>query len=260
MSRKGFTLIEVLLALAVGMIVLGLLTSAIVLSGKQSQRQITRTQAQEDLRLLFLRLNEVGASAAYIYPERQSLTLPDGRTMSTNARVLGLLIPWGSTYCKGPGNYSDRYCAYLYYWDRRSNYESILGSSRSKARHVLVETVVRWVAWPVNTVPTHDFQGYSDVRSGVVLDSFDKSHSDLTNDLRLADYTGVDSFLYAKGDTMANGDTCNINNGCHRKSRALIQAVRPRIAVLTSQDGYVQRTEWIIPRLIPRGAEPGVAR
>ena len=258
---SGFTLIELLVALVVGGAVFALLMNTVINSGRHSRAQVQRNQAQEDLRLLFLRLNEIGASAAYIYPENQALTLPDGRTVTTRKRAMALLVPWGTTYCPGPTGHEEHYCAFIYFWDSRSRYRSVLGANPTASNRALVELKVTWIAWPVNTVPTHDFSGTGlSSTVGVVLDSLDRDHSDLTNDLRIAEYEGVDNQLYKKGDTMSDGKPCNRTNRCHKKARALIRAVRPRVAVALSNGGYVQRTEWIVPKLIPRAAEPGVAQ
>jgi len=258
---KGFTLIEILVALAIGGMVFALLMNAVITTGRHSRTQVQRNQAQEDLRLLFLRLNEVGASAAYIYPENLGFALPDGRTVTTRRRTLAFLVPWGSTYCQGPSGHERDYCAFLYFWDNRARYRSVLGGNPTASNRVLVELKVTWVTWPVNTLPPRNFSGSSwNSEISIVLDSLDRNHTDLTNDLRLAEFEGVDNQLYKKGDSMSDGKPCNRTNRCHKDPRALIRAVRPRIAIALSNGRYVQRTEWIVPKLIPRAAEPGVAQ
>ena len=266
MRSRGFTLIELLIALAIAGLVYALLFSAVINTGRYSNDQLKRGQAQEDLRLFFLRLNEIGASAAYIYPEAQTLKvkIPGTTrelTISTNRRALALLVPWGTTYCQGDNAYRGKYCAFIYFWDRRDRppYRGVLAKNPSASDHVLVELKVTWIDWPINSLPPKDFTAYQG-EVGIVIDSYDKGHSDLTNDLRLALNDGEDTELYKEGDTMDNGLTCTINNECHKHERALIRAVRPRVAVLTRPGTYVQRSEWIIPKLIPRTAEPGVAQ
>ncbi len=266
MDRRGLTLVELLVAMAIAGVVLLLLTQAVIGSTRYSHRQSQRLTAQEDLRLAFLRLNEVGSSAAYIYPEIKSsqppIVLPDGTRLRTRKKALAFLVPKGTTYCPDEsGAPQGAYCLFVYYWEKRNKHIPPLGPSRDGSGWLLVEAKVRWVTWPINEVPPRDFSsgGYS-LQKGVVLESLDRAHSDLTNDVRIALSDGLDSTLYKRGDVMNNGKICNKQNKCHLDPKVLLGAVRPRITIRHRGDtSGVTRSEWIVPRLIPRAVPPEYA-
>ena len=266
MDRRGLTLVELLVAMAIAGVVLLLLTQAVIGSTRYSHRQSLRLTAQEDLRLAFLRLNEVGGSAAYIYPEikgsQPPLILPDGTHLRTLKKAVAFLVPKGTTYCPDEsGAPRGAYCLFVYYWEKRVKHVPPLGPSRDGSGWLLVEARVRWVSWPINQVPRRDFSGGGyRLEKGVVLESLYRDNSDLTNDVRIALADGLDSQLYKYGDVMGDGRACNKHNHCHRNPRVLLSAVRPRITIRYKGDASgVTRSEWIVPRLIPRAVPPEYA-
>jgi len=256
MRTKGFTLIELLISMAVFGVILVLTTSMIIKNQQVANRQIVTQQAKEDTRLALLRISELFSSASYVYPDNQTLTLPDGSSTTTGGNALALLVPWGSPYCNDGGAnpydpnsaHRSQYCAVVYNLENRINHENVLGANPHASGKVLVEHVIKWVSWPPNTLPRRDFSGFAEA-TGVVADSVAPTHTSVIytiNSLSQSSSKPIDSLL-----NTAN-DTSNPAN-----AYALIDNVVMELAI--QYQGQPRQTERrnLFARAVPRSAPPG---
>ncbi|WP_287409244.1 prepilin-type N-terminal cleavage/methylation domain-containing protein [Oceanithermus sp.] len=256
MRRNGFTLIELMISMAVFGVILILTTSMIVKNQEIANRQIVSQQAREDARLALLRVSELFSGAAYIYPGSQTLTLPDGTSVATGGQTLAMLLPWGSPYCNEGGSnpydstssHRDLYCAVVYTLGNRSDYVGVLGENPKAGNRVLVEHLIKWVSWPVNTLPTRDFSGLSS-SVGVVADAVVPAQTAVVytaSSLSQASRKPIDSLLLAASDT---SDPTN--------ALALIDNVVVSLGIRYRGQPLQQERRNLFARAVPRSAPPG---
>lgn len=237
----GYTLLELLVAMALLGVVLLLAGSLFASSNAYTTLTITSAELEEDARLGLLRITEVTTQAAYIYPTGKTLTLKTG-SVTTGKDTLALLVPAESPYCPSVTLVNAaRYCLFVYHAQPRSAYAGVLPRIKNPTADVLVERRVQWVDWPVNTLPITDFTALTPV-SGVVADSIDTAVTDFSV-LEVSRQGGVmDSILQTSVPVTA--------------ATALIQVARPLLAVQVDRV-KVQRAGYIFVRSIPRATPPG---
>lgn len=241
--RRGFTLIEAVLSLAIMSVVLLMIGAFIVQNQRIAMRNLLQNESVEDGRRSMLRLNEVISQAGYIYPNNQTITLPGNTTIVTGVGTLAVLVPWGSSYCQGASTQKAQYCAFLYTIEARSGYLSSLSAMSQVAGSVLVEKKYGWINWPTETIPTLDWTALNSQGSGVVTDGVSSADSALGNLTLVSSDGGLDS-------TVLQGTLVTDND-------ATIGAVRPKITISYMTGLKLSQEVDIAARTIPRIAEPG---
>jgi len=248
MRAKGITLVELLVAMAILGVVLALASQLIVQNQSIGNRQVQAGRMQEDLRLATLRMADVIAQAAYIYPNNASLRVNIGAstiTVDTGSQALAALLPGGSAYCAVP---SSSYCGFLYRVEARAGYTGVLGNLPGNSGFVLVEYQVPGLSWSANSVPSRDWSGVTAVR-GVVADSVLPTGTVLGDLAFSGTSDGLDRVLI----TPANNPGATTSH-----PNALIGSVQVQIT-LSFQNGLraVRRTE-VLARGVPRAIPPGL--
>ena len=243
MRAKGITLVELLVAMAILGVVLALASQLIVQNQSIGNRQVQAGRMHEDLRLATLRMADVIAQAAYIYPNDASLRVKVGTstiTVDTGSQALAALLPGGSAYCAVP---SSSYCGFLYRVEARAGYTEVLGNLPGNSGFVLVEYQAPGLSWSADSVPSRDWSGVTAVR-GVVADSVLPTETVLGDLAFSGTSDGIDRVLK--------------NSGFTTDSDALIGSVQVRIT-LSFQNGLraVRRTE-VLARGVPRAIPPGL--
>ena len=243
MRAKGITLVELLVAMAILGVVLALASQLIVQNQSIGNRQVQAGRMHEDLRLATLRMADVIAQAAYIYPNDASLRVKVGTstiTVDTGSQALAALLPGGSAYCSVP---SSSYCGFLYRVEARAGYTEVLGNLPGNSGFVLVEYQAPGLSWSADSVPSRDWSGVTAVR-GVVADSVLPTETVLGDLAFSGTSDGIDRVLK--------------NSGFTTDSDALIGSVQVRIT-LSFQNGLraVRRTE-VLARGVPRAIPPGL--
>jgi len=244
MRVKGVTLVELLVAMAILGVVLALASQLIVQNQSIGNRQVQAGRMHEDLRLATLRMADVIAQAAYIYPNNASLRVNVGTstiTVDTGNQALAALLPGGSAYCAVP---SSSYCGFLYRVEARAGYTGVLGNLPGNSGFVLVEYQAPGLGWSANSVPSRDWSGVTAVR-GVVADSVLPAGTVL-GDLALSGTSdGIDRVLRNSGVTTSHPD-------------ALIGSAQVRIT-LSFQNGLrAERRTEVLARGVPRAIPPGL--
>jgi prepilin-type N-terminal cleavage/methylation domain-containing protein len=244
MRVKGVTLVELLVAMAILGVVLALASQLIVQNQSIGNRQVQAGRMHEDLRLATLRVADVIAQAAYIYPNNASLRVNVGTstiTVDTGNQALAALLPGGSAYCSVP---SSSYCGFLYRVEARAGYTGVLGNLPGNSGFVLVEYQAPGLSWSANSVPSRDWSGVTAVR-GVVADSVLPAGTVL-GDLALSGTSdGIDRVLRNSGVTTSHPD-------------ALIGSAQVRIT-LSFQNGLrAERRTEVLARGVPRAIPPGL--
>lgn len=242
----GFTLVELLVAMSIFGVVLLLASNLFLTTNRYTSVTISGAELEEDVRLGLLRVNEVSQQAAYIYPNGVTLTLPKS-TVITGKETLALLLAAGSTYCPMSKNTTTSYCLFVYRFQPRAEYISLLPKVKGATTDVLVEQ--RWdgLTWTQSTTSSGltvplDVSALAPT-TGLLLDSADKAATDLSQ-LDVGLRPGMDTALQF-GSSVANTNPA-----------ALIQALRPMLAAKVGT-ATRQRSTYIYVRSIPRAAPPG---
>jgi prepilin-type N-terminal cleavage/methylation domain-containing protein len=249
MRAKGITLVELLVAMAILGVVLALASQLIVQNQSIGNRQVQAGRMHEDLRLATLRMADVIAQAAYIYPNDASLRVKVGTstiTVDTGSQALAALLPGGSAYCSVP---SSSYCGFLYRVEARAGYTEVLGNLPGNSGFVLVEYQAPGLSWSADSVPSRDWSGVTAVR-GVVADSVLPTETVLGDLAFSGTSDGIDHRVLI---TPANNPEATTSH-----PNALIGSVQVRIT-LSFQNGLraVRRTE-VLARGVPRAIPPGL--
>lgn len=241
--RRGFTLVEAVLSLAVMSMVLLMVGAFIVQNQRIALRNLLQNEAVEDGRRSMLRLSEIVSQASYIYPNNQTIAFPSGTVVTGNA-AMAVLLPWGSSYCQGDISHKAQYCAFLYLIEGRSYYASMLATLSQGAGSVLVEKKLGWLDWPAGTLPATDLSTLSYLGVGVVTD-------------------GVVSASSVLGNLSLSANTAGIDNGVLTGTQvndpaALIGAVRPKLVISYLSGLNLSQEVDITARTIPRITNPGM--
>jgi len=265
MRQRGVSIVELLVAMGVFSVILLVATNVIMVNQRVAGHQIQQHQAREDAQMALARIYELFSSAAYVYPEEQTLQLPNGN-VRTGPKTLALLLPWGTPYCNDGGSspddrydttspHRDQYCFVVYQIMPRSNYISLLGANSRASGWVLTEGVYKWVDWPVNTLPTRNFASahakYSNegAQVGVVADSVVRESTKVlmnSNSISRAQENPIDSVLKRFPETVNADD-----------SYALIDNVSFELTLQYKHQSPVKETATLFARAIPRSAPPG---
>ncbi len=254
--RGGFTLIDLLVSMVILGVILIATTDLIVKNQQVANRQIVAQQAKEDARLALLRMSELFSGAAYVYPGDQLLALPDGSSITTGDSALAVLMPWGGPYCNDggsapydPGSVNrNSYCAVIYALDERSKYVDVLGANPKASDKVLVEHVIKWIDWPVNSLPTRDFSGMSQI-TGIVADSVAANHTTMeysTGSLSQVTHKPIDPLLLSAHETSNPAD-----------AKALIDNVSVELGLKHRGKPLQTERRNLFARAVPRSAPPG---
>ena len=222
---------------------------------KIATEQLSSVNIENNLRLSHLRLNEVMAQAHYIYPAGQSIQVlisqsPDVfRTYTTGAEALAVLVPKSSDntgYCTGT---EQTYCGFIFAIEDRSAFTNFLGSGEGTTGFALIETQVEDLAWPVDSLPTKNWNKLQRSRAPLI-DSVDKGQSSLAASVNLT----------LEYSTSLDGTLFDISNAVTASSeKALIASAEPMIAVKVTYKGKTltrSRSSFVFPRSIPRGTTP----
>ena len=118
MTRKGLSLVEIMIALSLVGGILLLANQLMFQNQTIASRQLLQRQASEDARMTMLRLSEVLSQASYIYPnnrpDNQPILLPGGDSQKTGIPALAALVASGTPYCPLSIAVAGTYCAFLY--------------------------------------------------------------------------------------------------------------------------------------------------
>lgn len=260
-SRQlGFSLTEVLIAMAILGILLSALGSFFALNQKVGGEQITAAKINSDVRLAFLRLSDVTSQAQYIYPAGRTLTLQMGgttKTFTTGAEALAILVPNGTTYC--PETSADTYCGFAFTIESSAPYATILGSSASTTGDALAEYRFAGLEWPggINsTLPPTTWTDTAALNSPLI-NSIDKSNSSLAaaGELGFATYSNFDeaTFVYPSSSDAAYLETFG------SKPNALVNSVHSTLSLKYTLRGKAisnERDGVLFARSIPRARQP----
>lgn len=243
MGRKGLTLVELLVAASILGVLLAVAFQLTFGTQRIADRQSLQGRALEDARLAALRLSDVVAQAAYIYPLGQVILLPGGTTITTGGNALALLLPPGTPYCPS----AQGYCAFLYSLEGRGAYAQFLPHLPEGSDLVLVEAQYRGFTWPADTVPSRDWGSLSLWSKGVLADAVDRGRTDLSG-LRFAGMTSpVDKGLHIPSVNP------NVTIG---SQNALIGGLKARVALDYGRGVRALYEVEVFARGIPRGLPP----
>lgn len=248
---KGFTLVELLIAMAVLALILTLASNLIFQNQNITTRQVLAGRVQEDVRLATLRISDVVSQAAYIFPNNATITIQTGTTSSavvTGDDALAVLVPPGTAYCPLT---TPQYCGYLYRLEARAPYAADLGSTPGNSGWVLVEYQAWGLTWNANTNPTSVASNWTaaSLRSrGVVADSV----TDEGTSLGGLSFAGVASEI----DRVLAIPTSNAAV-IPSSPNALIGSVRIEVAIQYANGLRATRQTEVLARGIPRAVPPG---
>lgn len=252
MRRRGFSLVELLVAAAVLAIILAILGGFLVSNARISTRQMSSAEANMTLQQSLFRLTEIVSQAHYIYPawlEISASSKTGSKTFKTGRDVLALLVPVGSNYCR-PSNPSERYCGFIFSIEPRTPYEALLGEDAGVTGNVLVEWTADDIDWQSNELPPTIWPS---VQAGVLADSIasgeEGSSLSAPANLHLSTTQSLfdedAGFLVQEGTSVAN-------------PKALIGSVEPRLIVRYKAKPTIEvsREAYAFSRAIPRGDQP----
>ncbi|RDI95049.1 type II secretion system protein [Meiothermus sp. QL-1] len=249
MRNKGLSLVELLVAMAIFSVVLTLASSLLFNNQNLTSRQVLAGQVHEDVRLATLRLSDIVAQAAYIYPNNVPIILPGGLVVTTGSQALAVLLPPNSAYCPVAGAL---YCGFVFRVEPRAPFVADLGQTQGNSGFVLAEYQVRGVSWPANTNPAQIAQNWLSLplhARGVIADSVDPGRTNLGSLYFAGSESSVDRVLAVLGSV--SGLTTSSPN-------ALIGAVRVEVAVRYTNGPQAARQAEIYARSIPRSVPPGI--
>jgi prepilin-type N-terminal cleavage/methylation domain-containing protein len=249
--RKGVTLVEMLIAMAIFGTLLAILGAFFGSNSRISNQQISATDANLSLRQSLLRMTEIITQAAYIYPAGQTITLTGGSnvTRATGNNALAILVPAGTTYCMIS---TANYCGYLFSIENRTDFTAILGTS-SSTQFTLVEWRSDGLIWAINTFPPTSVATWANATRAVMSDNV--VPSTVTNGSSLA---AVGNLSISDESAIYDDDiTFDFTNAGRNANNGLIGAVAPRL-VIQSKNGSTKATRAtnIFSRAIPRAGQP----
>lgn len=249
--NTGFTILELLVAMAVLVVVLGLASNLIFQNQGLANRQMLAGRAQEDVQLALLRISEVVAQAGYIFPNNSTITVRTGSTSSTVVTgddALAVLVPPGNVYCPLS---STQYCGFLYRLEPRAPYAADLGAPPGTSGWVLVEYQAWGLSWGPGAIPTSTANNWSSASfqtRGVVADSVEDSTTDLGRLAFAGSTSEIDRELLIPSATVSvTTDSPN----------ALIGSAQVRIGLAYANGVRVARQTEVLARSVPRAAPPG---
>ncbi len=252
MSRKGVTLVELLIAMAIFGVFMVMLGAFFSTNSRASNKQISATDANLSLRQSLLRMSEIITQAAYIYPAGQTITLNlSGTTVTrtTGSDVLAVLVSAGTTFCKLS---TATYCGFLFSIENRTDFAAILGTA-SSTQFALVEWRSDGLSWAINTFPPTSVATWANAARAVMSDNI--VPSTVTNGSSLA---AANNLAISDESAIFDDDvTFDLTTSGRSANNGLVGAVAPRLMV-QSRDGSTKavRATNIYSRAIPRAGQP----
>jgi prepilin-type N-terminal cleavage/methylation domain-containing protein len=267
--KLGLSLVELLVAMAILGILLAMLSAFLISNQRVTTTQITAATLSNDLRLAHLRIGEIISQAHYIYPSGQNLTI-DGKTFTTGATALAVLVPRGTTYCKAEGaTVTDTdYCGFAYVIEDRTPYVSLLGLGDT-TNQVIAEYKVEKLKWsPLDTTnagktPAEFLTVWDDPEVSPVADSVDATNTNLAG-IIFAGTTKEKVALTMSSrtgtfDEKANFSTTVLDND----KKALVSGVTSTITLERTMNGKpisVSRDNYVFSKAIPRSSLPNAPK
>ncbi len=255
-SKAGFSLVELLISMAIfGVIMLGL-NSMLIANSKATQNQSSAAETTVAAKQSLLRISDIVAQAHYIYPSEQAITVIQGngdqKTITTGTNALAVLLPEGSTYCPGNGH---KYCGYIISIENRSSFSNLLGASSHSTNLVLAGWRAFGLIWPQYTVPTNVLDTWTNVQKELLVDSVVAGGTANQTDL------GSSARLYASRTNTQFDDDQDFSILAANKNQAdgLIASIEPRIVVAYGTGNNrkeITRSSHIFARAVPRGSLP----
>ncbi|MGL4609124.1 MAG: PulJ/GspJ family protein [Trueperaceae bacterium] len=248
--RKGFTLVELLVATAIFSIFLGALTFFFSSNSRISNQQMSSADANLALRQSLLRMTEIVTQASYIYPSGITVTLTNNHTALTGANALAVLVPAGTTYCQLT---TAKYCGYVFSLENRANYINTLGAA-DVAGSALIEWRKDELVWNANTVPASTLLDWKTATSSPMADRIVPSNQVNGSNLAATTLLTLSQESPIFDD---NSGVFSIATGSASNANGLIAAVAPRLVIQAKQgSGNIARSTQIFSRAIPRAGLP----
>lgn len=182
--RAAFTVVELLVAMAIFTILLAALGSYISTSQRTINIQQARTAALIDARNLAGYLSEQVAQASYIYPKGTILKVKvdtANKDITVGKSALAFLVANEGTPCT-----ESEACLYngmVFYIDDRSNYSDQLPLDSTGSDKVMVKgetsTAFKWTPDTVPATTLKDWTGYGGLIVGVQGEDVDIADTDL---------------------------------------------------------------------------------
>lgn len=259
----GLSLVELLISMAILGILLALLSAFLINNQRVTSTQITAATLSNDLRLAHLRISEIVSQAHYIYPSGKTLTI-DGKTFTTGAATLAVLVPRGTTYCKAIGSTATKtdYCGFAYVIEDRAPYVSLLGLGDTTDL-VIAEYKAEGITWSPSETATADktpaefmttWPSATPITANPVADSVNLAETDLAGLTKLVVATREGTF-----DSDAGFDIETTLD----KDKVLISAVTSTITLERTINGKsvsVSRDNYVFSKAIPRNSLPNAQR
>ncbi len=256
-SQSGFTLVELLISMAILGVILTVTSSILQVNQKGVNAQQSRTASTGDARAAMTRISEQLAQAAYIYPSGITISVSSGikgqgtiNRVTTGSSTIAVLV------ADGLNSTPPKYDGVIFYVTARSNFSTDLPSlpSGTFSPNVLVRAAVETtgaglITWAVNATPPTTW-GAAAVE-GVLADGIDTSRTNLMASATYSPVLGVDDTYFSSG--------LRGNNPAITAANALITSlgfqvavnIAPNSASFSSSGGTVLRG-LITARNVPR--------
>ena len=256
-KQGGFTLVELLISMAILGVILTVTSSILQVNQKGVNAQQSRTASTGDARAALTRISEQLAQAAYIYPSGITITVTSGvkgqgtiNRVTTGANTIAVLV------ADGLNSSPPKYDGVIFYVTARSNFSADVATlpSGTFSPNVLVRAAVETtgaglITWAINATPPTAW-GAAAVE-GVLADGIDTSRTNLMASATYSPTLGVDDTYFSSG--------LRGNNPAITAANALITSLGFQVAVniapnassFSSSSGTVLRG-LITARNIPR--------
>jgi prepilin-type N-terminal cleavage/methylation domain-containing protein len=208
--QRGFTVLEMLLAMAILGIVLVVASALLQSNQAAASTQQSRTTSLEDGRAAMSRIAETLSRAAYIYPSGVTITVTSGligtstaNSITTGSGALAMLL-----YDNLNASTKGYYGVIFYLTDRsKTKFAADLSSLPTNriGQSVLVEarttqTGAGPITWALNANPAVTSKAWSAViNEGVLADGVVSSSTSLMDSASMSPSGGVDDSVFATG-------------------------------------------------------------
>jgi prepilin-type N-terminal cleavage/methylation domain-containing protein len=268
-NLTGMTLVEMLVAMGVLGLVLGIVNAFFISNNNLASQQMTSADVNLALKQSILRMSEIISQANYIYPAERTMTMATGKSFKTGSNALAVLVPENTPYCPMDSDNVREYCGFMYVLEPRANHVGVLGTRPGTTNTVLVEYRTNaTINWTIGTIPATTVVNWSAMApvAGVVVDSVNAAETQLgrADNLVLVDKTkksvdeqgrATDLFSYS----INTNDAATALAGSPSASNALIQSVTYTIGLSYTRQGKtisMEQTGNTMARAIPRGGLP----